>query len=79
MGRAMRRHHKQRVQNNALRLLMNTWMYSAVNRPEYVEDYARRHADHLCVCSCSMCSKHRKYDGDPIQEQKQPTLKDWDV
>ena len=66
MKRALRRHHRQRMIQHALR------SYVIGGRDEEVRlALARRWHNHLKMCSCYMCGNPRKYEGGiPRPEQR---------
>lgn len=59
--RALRRHHKQRMKNKAIRVYY-------FHTPET----AIKYADHLAICSCYGCGNQRQYVGPPIRELRWP-------
>lgn len=61
--RALRRHHRARMQRRAAKML-HQWWYSSTPRfgsvsDEWFQKNVRRHRDNMAICSCSMCANPR--------------------
>lgn len=65
MGKALRRHHKERMKTKARRI------YPGQSEAHYL-------ADHIKACSCYGCGNRRKYDGPKIKEMTLKTEKEMD-
>lgn len=66
MGRAERRHQRERIKANVLRVSKN-W------RQIWTKDDAAvgRLVNHgLQICSCYMCGNPRRYDGGPTMQER---------
>ena len=67
--RALRRHHRRRMLQHALRSHAVTFL--SENDPEGLQCRAVRWFNNLQKCSCYMCGNPRKYEGTvPVQEQR---------
>lgn len=60
--RAERREHKKRMKKKAIKL--------------FGFREAIKYADHMCVCTCFMCARDRKYLGRTIQEKRRISKED---
>ena len=65
--RAIRRHHADRMERRA-RKMLSVWGR---------QDAARRLRDNMAVCSCDMCTGHK--DEPSIQELRAPTVDDFSI
>ena len=66
--RALRRHHRERMIQRAMRSLMLSCEEDWEERRQRAVGWY----DNLAKCSCWMCGNRRKYEGrGPVQEQRQ--------
>ena len=70
--RALRRHHRERMIQRALRCCALSYTLSEVEDPQFRRKLVLGWYDNLAKCSCWMCGNPRKYEGlITIQEQRQ--------
>jgi hypothetical protein len=68
--RALRRHHRQRMMQHAVRSYALRWEEDAqVQRERVVRWY-----NNLSKCSCWMCGNPRKYEGKPTRQELRQLL-----